>query len=212
VTVTEQYTSAHLDEIPAIPTSGGSWIPIRRHFDVQAFGVNVWRGNAGDEVIGEHDEGTLEHQELYFVIAGGAEFTVGGESTAAPRGTFVFVRDPQLRRKAVAKEPGTMILAVGAKPGEAFTPSQWEASAEVLPYFASGDYEKAKAILAESHRDDPTNAGVAYNLACAEARLGEADAAIEHLRLAVDLQPNFAELAMGDEDLASIRDDPRFPA
>ena len=208
MTVTEQYTSAHVDDISPIST----WIPIRRHFDIQAFGVNLWRGDAGDEVIGEHDESLLEHEELYFVVDGHAEFTVGGDTLDAPRGTFVFVRDPQLQRKAVAKEPGTSVLSIGAKAGEAYTPSQWEASSVAFPYFRSGEYEKAKEVLTEAHRLQPIHGGVAYNLACAEARLGETEAAIEHLRAALELRPELAELAKTDEDFESIRDDPRFPA
>ena len=49
-----------------------------------------------------------------------------------------------------------------------------------------------------------------YNLACAEAMLGETDEALGHLRLAIDSLPEAAEWAREDVDLASIRDDPRF--
>jgi hypothetical protein len=54
------------------------------------------------------------------------------------------------------------------------------------------------------------NAGVLYNLACADALLGEKDAAIDHLRAAIEEQPASAGHARADEDFASIRDDPRF--
>ena len=57
-----------------------------------------------------------------------------------------------------------------------------------------------------------SNGVLLYNLACAEARLGENEAAIDHLAQAVALEDRFAELARDDEDLAAIRDDPRFPA
>ena len=36
------------------------------------------------------------------------------------------VLDPALVREAVALEAGTLVLAVGARPGVAFTPSTWE--------------------------------------------------------------------------------------
>jgi hypothetical protein len=49
-----------------------------------------------------------------------------------------------------------------------------------------------------------------YNLACAEARLGETDAAVEHLRAALDLRPNLTDLARDDTDLDALREDPRF--
>jgi hypothetical protein len=49
-----------------------------------------------------------------------------------------------------------------------------------------------------------------YNLACAEARLGETDTAVEHLRAALELRPGLTDLARGDTDLDALRDDPRF--
>ena len=77
---------------------------IRRHFDVQAFGVNAATGNAGDEMIEEHHEADDEenqtngHEELFAVMSGHAVFTVDGEEIDAPAGTIVFVRDPALLR------------------------------------------------------------------------------------------------------------------
>jgi tetratricopeptide (TPR) repeat protein len=209
VTVTEQYTSAQLAELPA----PNGWIALRRHFGVEAFGVNAWKGDTvGDQVIGEHTESALGHQELYIVLDGRAEFRLDGETLDAPRGTVVFVRDPEVRRAATAMEDGTVVLAVGAKPGEVFKPSPWEASADAFPLFAVGDYARAKEVLEEARRQHPEYGGVLYNLACAEARLGEAEAALEHLRAAVEREPQFGEYAKTDEDLDSIRDDPRFPA
>jgi len=96
---------------------------VRRHFDVQAFGVNAATGNAGDEMIEEHheadDEGnqTNGHQELYAVMTGHAVFTVDGEEIDAPAGTIVFVRDPALLRAARATADGTAIFMVGAPAG-----------------------------------------------------------------------------------------------
>ncbi|MGZ8695526.1 MAG: TPR end-of-group domain-containing protein, partial [Gaiellaceae bacterium] len=75
----------------------------------------------------------------------------------------------------------------------------------------AGEFEQVKqrihAVLGTY--DDP--AGLLYNLACAEARLGERDAALDHIREAVEAAPRYAEFARTDEDLASIRDDERFP-
>jgi hypothetical protein len=34
--------------------------------------------------------------------------------------------NPGVKRTAYAEEAGTTVLAVGAKPGETFTPSAWE--------------------------------------------------------------------------------------
>ena len=48
-------------------------------------------------------------------------------------------------------------------------------------------------------------------MACAEAVLGDHEAAIEHLLHAVELEPTSREWAAGDSDFAAIRDDARFP-
>jgi hypothetical protein len=115
-----------------VENADGDFHLVRRHFDVQAFGVNGVTGNAGDVVIIEHDErddseyGTEGHQELFAVMSGHAVFTIDGADVDAPAGTLVFVRDPALLRFARATADGTAILAVGARPGAPFVVSRWE--------------------------------------------------------------------------------------
>ena len=110
----------------------GSFHLVRRHFDVQAFGVNGVTGNAGDVMVIEHHERddpenrTNGHEELFAVMSGRALFTIGGEQVDAPAGTLVFVRDPALLRSAHATADGTAILAVGGRPGVPFGVSTWE--------------------------------------------------------------------------------------
>jgi len=208
MTIASGYATAHLSEIDG----PGGWVPIRRHFGIQAFGVNAWTGDeAGANVVGEHDEQTLGHEELYVVIAGHATFTVDGEAIDAPTGTAVFVRDPATKRAAEAVEPGTTILTVGAKPGEAFTPSVWEENAEIVPLFERGEYSEAKERLLDAIERNGEAAGLLYNLACAESRLGNPAAAIEHLAHAVSLEPRFAEYAQNDPDLEAVRGEAGFP-
>ena len=107
---------------------------VRRHFDVQAFGVNAATGNAGDEMVEEHHEADDEenqtngHQELFAVMTGHALFTVDGEEIDAPAGTIVFVRDPALLRAARATADDTTIFMVGGPTGVPYTISRWEAS------------------------------------------------------------------------------------
>ena len=105
---------------------------VRRHFDVQAFGVNAATGNAGDEMIEEHHEADDEanqtngHEELFAVMTGHAVFTVDREEIDAPAGTIVFVRDPALLRHARATADGTAIFMVGGPAGTPFNVSRWE--------------------------------------------------------------------------------------
>ena len=193
--------------------SGGTWAPLRRHFDVGAFGVNAWIAkSAGEEVIGEHDEEQTGHEELYVVVSGHATFVVPGGDVDAPAGSVLFVRDPLVKRRIVAHEPGTTILSIGAKRGEAYEHRPWEDNYDAILLFNTGDYAGAKQVMLEAVERRPDEAVFLYNLACAEARLGERDAAIEHLLAAAEKEERFAETAQTDEDLESLRDDPRFPA
>jgi hypothetical protein len=106
--------------------TGADWFPLRKVLGVGAFGLNAWRADAGTEVIERHDETDYDHEEFYVVIAGRARFTIDGDDVDAPAGTVVFLEDPALERVAVAEEPGTLVLAVGGKRGEAFEVSAWE--------------------------------------------------------------------------------------
>ena len=207
---TEQgYAVARLSELER----HGAWIPIRRHFGIRAFGVNAWTADEpGGKLIGEHDEAPIGHEELYVVIEGHATFTVAGETIDAPAGTIVFVADPAVRRAAVAREGTTTVLTAGGKPGEAFRVSGWEHSARAMPFFEAGDYAGAREFLATALAEHPDQPGILYNLACAEAQLGEREAALQHLARAVELDESFAGYAQEDEDLESIRDDDAFPA
>jgi tetratricopeptide (TPR) repeat protein len=211
----EAFQVASIDELGIQTVPGrATWSLIRTHFDVGAFGINAWTGHEpGVQVINEHDElggGSGRHEELYVVVDGRATFTVNGQEVDAPAGTLVFVRDPAARRGAVAAEPETTVLAIGGPRGEAFEPSPWELSAPALVHWGTGEFDKAIEQLSRTLEQNPDNTGVLYNLACAEARNGDRDSALEHLRRAIELQPRSAESAARDEDFESLRADPAF--
>ena len=91
-------------------------VPLRKDFDIGAFGVNaIYQAKSGETVITEHDEvGPFAggHEELYLVMKGGCRFTIDGDEIDAPTGTAVFVGDPATRRGSVATEDGTIVVAV----------------------------------------------------------------------------------------------------
>jgi hypothetical protein len=128
------YASMHIAEVPAPPyeqkPGEADWKPLRIHFGIRSFGTNAYVAReAGGEVVGEHsevEESGTRHEELYFVASGHAIFTVAGEEVDAPAGTLVYVRDPEAKRGAVAREAGTTVLCFGGTPGEAFSVSPWE--------------------------------------------------------------------------------------
>ena len=60
----------------------------RRTLDVGAFGINAYVArNAGDDVVEEHTERSLGHEEVYVVLSGRATFTLDDETLdGRPRG------------------------------------------------------------------------------------------------------------------------------
>jgi tetratricopeptide (TPR) repeat protein len=205
--MTRSWTVVSLDEAE----HRRGWIPLREQLDVRAFGVNAWSvESVGDPVIPEHDERQVEHEELYVVVHGHARFTVAGDELDAPQGTIVFVRDPTVRRGAVATESDTVVLSAGAKPGRAFSPSAWEWIARAFQPYHDGDYEAALAGFREGHEEFPSDWALLYNMGCMEALLGRRDDAIVHLRAAFELGADTDPLA--DDDLASLRDDSELVA
>jgi len=212
----DRYTVVRLEDVDGYAGDGQPfWHMVRRTLGIEAFGINAWRATeAGQDLIGEHDEvsgGAGGHEEVYVIVSGSATFTVAGENLAAPAGTVVFVRDPTTRRAAIADEANTVVLVVGGKPGEAFAVSPWETGAEALRYWPTGEWEQAIELLSRQHAEDPENAIVVYNLACAESRAERAADAIAHLRRAIELRPAFADGAQTDPDFDPIRADPDFP-
>jgi mannose-6-phosphate isomerase-like protein (cupin superfamily) len=205
------YSAAHLDDIQEVDDGRIPWRPVRHHFGITSFGINVWTAReAGDRIINEHDEADVEDQqeELYFVQTGRARFELDGESVDAPAGTFVYV-EPAVTRTAFAEEPGTTIVSIGATPGQAYVASGWEVWAELRPIFEAGEYdevvERGRELVAATPA--PT---LLYNLACAESLTGRKEDALEHLRLAIEGYDGFRSYAAGDSDFDAIRAEPGF--
>ena len=207
---TESFTSARLDEIPLLDDGRVPMRIVRHHLGIRAFGINAFVANeAGKPAINEHDEADSGEEELYLVLSGHALFTVDGEAVDASTGTFVYV-EPAAQRGAVAKEPETVILAVGAVPGKAYRPSGWEVAAPAMAAFRAKDYAKAIEQLEPLVEQYPQYPALPYNLACAESLAGRTDDAIGHLRRALEADDSLRELARTDSDLDPVRDDPRF--
>ena len=206
------YQILSLDDLEQYPSTAGTQVlmPLRRRLGFQPFGLNAWLGrNTGDHVIERHREAGGP-EELYVVLRGRASFTLGDETFDAPVGTLVHAK-PGTLREATAVEPETIVLAAGAKAGEAFTPSPWEDFAVAFARLRAGDEAGGRAAMEEALARDPDAWQGAYNAACFEALAGNTDAALMQLRRAVagggDEVRSYAE---GDHDLDSLRDDPLF--
>jgi mannose-6-phosphate isomerase-like protein (cupin superfamily) len=211
--MTEPWQSVQLDEIDPIVVAGGLlWRPLRRTLDIGAFGINAYIApNAGDDVVEEHTERVLMHEEIYVVLSGRATFTLGEETLDAPAGTVVFIRDPLIKRHARAEEPGTAVLAVGGPRDAAYEPSAWEDAFAAERHRVSGDYDAMVTEFEDGLTRHPEHPMLIYGLACAEALAGRTEDALGNLRRALELEPKWADHARQDTDLDSLRDHPDWP-
>jgi quercetin dioxygenase-like cupin family protein len=202
----------HVDELDAIEMPEGfTWRPVRRHFGIKAFGTNSYTPGWSRQIVEEHTERRLGHEEIYLVLRGRVRFTVDGDDHDLDPGQLVFVRDPSLQRSGVALTDDAAVLAVGGKPGQPYEVSSWEYVFITSPFVQAGRWEEAERLMQQGLEEKPGDPAILYNFACLEARASKPDAALDLLLAAVDADERFREYAQTDEDFESIRDDPRFP-
>ena len=202
------YSVAPLDEIPVLGDGGIPCRPVRHHFGIVSFGLNAWTGAAaGDRILYEHDEAN-DAEELYLVHTGRATFELDGARVDAPAGTFVFA-PPGVKRTAFAEEAGTTILAIGARPGEAWQPDGWELWAPITAIYEAGRFAEAADRSRELAEANPGLPMLRYMLACCELRAGRPAEAIDQLRLAL-VTPRMRVIAGKDPTLDPIRGEPAF--
>ena len=199
-----------LAEIERLPLSGSpaQWSPVRHHFGIRSFGINAWSADAGEEVIGPHEESDSfagGHEELYFVTSGSAEFTIGEDEVDAPQGTLVWVGDPAVRRGAVAREHGTTVLAFGGRPGAPFEVAPWEWLVRAGAHARANDLHRAIETIEEGLAAWPESDELLYHLACYESLAGRHSDARDHLAAAIALRPENRERSLRDPDLGALR-------
>jgi mannose-6-phosphate isomerase-like protein (cupin superfamily) len=208
------WQSVRLEEVEPIPVVGGKllWRPLRRTLDVGAFGINAYVAPAaGDDVVEEHTEQSLGHEEIYFVLTGHATFELDEETLDAPAGTVVFVRDPAVKRHARAEEPGTSVLAVGGPRDRAYEPSPWEHWFAAERHRASGDFDAMADEIAAGLDQYPDHPALLYYLSRAEVLAGRTDDALAHVSRALELRPEWSDHIRQDEELAPLHGLPGWP-
>jgi mannose-6-phosphate isomerase-like protein (cupin superfamily) len=99
---------------------------VRGFLGVESFGANAFGAHEGELLVVPHDElGEGEQQEeLYLVVEGRAQFVCDGEPVELTPGDLLLAR-PGVKREAVALESPTMLLVIGGRPGEAYSPPIW---------------------------------------------------------------------------------------
>jgi tetratricopeptide (TPR) repeat protein len=198
------YEIASLTELESFPGPGTlRWTPVRKHLGITAFGINAYVATeVGQDVVEEHTEGRLGHEEVYVVVSGRATFVLDGDEVEVPAGSLVFLRDPAVKRYARAEEPGTTVLALGGKPG-LHEVSAWERF--FVSYAVVDDNpERAVAELEEGLAERPDHAALHYHLACILSRTGRIEEARASLDRALELDPTLREWAETDEDLKPL--------
>jgi mannose-6-phosphate isomerase-like protein (cupin superfamily) len=208
------WQSVRLDEIEPIPVVDSKllWRPVRRTLDVGAFGINAYVApSAGSDVVEEHAEQSLGHEELYLVLTGHATFELDDETLDAPAGTIVFIREPAVKRHARAEEPGTTVLAVGGPRGKAYEPSPWEHWFAAERHRASGDFDAMADEIAAGLEQYPDHPALLYYLSRAEVPAGRTDDALAHVSRALELRPEWSDHIRQDEELAPLHDLPGWP-
>jgi hypothetical protein len=203
---TPTWKIARLDDIER----RGRTIPVRERLGIHAFGINAFRPDGDGLLINEHDEAGGQ-EELYIVLDGTATFEIDGETVDAPAGTFLSVA-PEARRKATGQ--GT-VLVVGGTVGEAYRGLDWGEAwpfhTESMTAYGEQRYADALAAVRRGLERTPEQPGLHYNYACFATLAGETgDETFGHLKRSVELFPPFREQARNDDDLAAVRDDPRF--
>jgi tetratricopeptide (TPR) repeat protein len=199
-----------LDDLEEIPAAGVRWRPLRRRLGITGFGVNAYSADAGEQVIEEHDERETGDEEMYVVLRGAARFGLGDEERDAAAGTVVVYADPGLRRGAVALEDGTLVMAVGGRPGS-HPPSAWESRLAAEGPASRGDFAAAAEMVRATLADHPDDAKAHYDLARHLARAGMPEEALAHLIRACATLPEAAHRAAEDADLDDVRRLPGFP-
>ena len=105
--IPDGWESVRLDAIEPISVVNETllWRPVRRSLDIGAFGINAYVApNVGNDVVEEHTERSLGHEEVYIVLSGRATFTLDDETLDAPAGARRL--HPRRRREPVRPRRG----------------------------------------------------------------------------------------------------------
>ena len=204
------WTTAQYGDIEEITDGRVPWRPVRFHFGIESFGLNVFHGKeAGDRLINEHEEDE-GHEEIYFVHSGRARFELDGETVDAAPGAFVYAK-PEVKRTAFAEEANTVLVAMGGTPGKAYESHGWEIWAPLQPLYQAGEYAQVADRLDSELTVDAPWPMLHYNAACIYSLADRKEQALAHIRRAMELAPdNVRGYAENDDDLANIREEPAF--
>ena len=186
---------------------------MRRTLDIGAFGINAYVApNAGDDVVEEHTERSLGHEEVYVVLSGRATFTLDDETLDAPAGTVVFVRDAG--PETACSRRGARDRRCSRSAGRAARHTSrraWEDYFAAERHRTAGDYDAYLEELEAALERRPDHPERCTTSPARRRCSGGPTTRSCILRQALELRPELAEHASVDEDFASLRDRPDWP-
>jgi hypothetical protein len=207
----------HLDDVTPGHPEGVAWLPLRAELGIRAFGISAYRADAGQPIVPRHSEraggGAGVHEELYVVVSGRATFVVDGRTIDARAGTCL-VAVPNESREARAEEAGTIVLAIGAPPGEAYRVAPWEYGSRAARARELRDVDELERVVDEGIAVYGEHVTMLLGKACVAAQRGSRQEALELLNRAVadeDFGEWVRESARDEPLLDPIREDPAFP-
>jgi hypothetical protein len=131
------YTVKRVDEMEAI--YGGIVRRARAGLGVSAFGMQVmdlppgWEGYPNHDHVNDFfDDNDLRQEEVYIALGGSATLRVDEEAHELEPGVLVRVGAGQ-KRQLVPGPKGFRMVAVGGRPGEAYSPPAWTELGGPLP-------------------------------------------------------------------------------
>jgi mannose-6-phosphate isomerase-like protein (cupin superfamily) len=112
--------------------NGGGFCRARAGLGVTAFGMQVENFPPQFEHFPEHDHVADGQEEVYSVLSGAATLHVGDEAYSLVPGVFARV-GPGVTRKITTGDSPAQLLAIGATPGQAYTPPPFTEEGASLP-------------------------------------------------------------------------------
>jgi len=105
-----------LADAPVTATTYGRWQALNDPLGTTAFGLNAMVCDPGESIDTAHDETDSGQQEVYVVVAGRIQFTLGDDVSEVGPGTIVAAPDPSVPRSFRPLEAGTRVVCVGSAP------------------------------------------------------------------------------------------------
>jgi hypothetical protein len=180
------------------------WLPLRWALDTRIAGFSAYIAqHTGQTIVEPHTESGdgRGHEELYVVLRGAVEFRLGESQLDVAAGGFVLIRDPSVRRSAVALVPDTAVLAIGDEPRFEPAIGEWIERARA---YASTEPARAWAVVDELRQEHSPNPGVDIAEAIVATRCGERDRARAALARVLLERPALSADLARDPDLGPL--------